>query len=255
MLNDIAGKLKAALVSATVVMACAGQAHAASFVGEWDPAFGPDFPNLGWRGKAVFVIPDACLAADGIYTNLSACANGGLQITSAKVDFYNLGSPPAIGSPIQPDLEFFQPSGTLTMEVRNGELYGVIGGFGDAVTSSFPDVISEGYQDTAPASFRLFFRDVPLGSSLSNGAGFADYYAQMSWTQKRDAGDSCINVWGVVLDCSYGFSSLDLQNGGSTFLKFTRLGLEVPEPGSLALLLPAVGMLAAFRRRKHAPAA
>jgi hypothetical protein len=54
--------------------------------------------------------------------------------------------------------------------------------------------------------------------------------------------------------CSFGYSSLDLQNGGSTFLTFQRVS-EIPEPGSLALLLPAVGMLAAFRRRKHAPAA
>ena len=226
MFREFAGLLKRVSAAAGVasLVAFAGQANAASYVGSWDPAFGLDFPNLGWRGEAYFEIPKECLASDGIYTNFSPCAsaNGGLKITGAKVDFYSVGSPPAIGSSIQPDLEFFQPSTTITMEVRNHQLFGVIGGFQTAVTSSFPDVITEGYQDTAPASFQLFFRDVPLGGSLINGPGTADYYAQMRWTQKRLAGDSCVTIFGVVVDCSFGYSSLDLQAGGNTFMRFRK---------------------------------
>jgi hypothetical protein len=201
------------------------------------------------------------LAVDGIYTNLSACANGGLQITSALVEFYNAGFVPNSpigqgGDPLVLDtLSYVQPSLTITMEVRNGELYGVIGGFQAAVTSSITEVTEEGFGQTAPASFELFFRDLPLGGSLINGAGTADYYAQMRWTQKRTATDCTrvrVNSFFSYYDpCSFGYSSLDLQNGGSTFLTFQRVS-EIPEPGSLALLLPAVGMLAAFRRRKQA---
>jgi hypothetical protein len=247
MFREFAGLLKRVSAAAGVasLVAFAGQANAASYVGSWDPAFGSAFPNLGWRGEAVFVIPDACLAVDGIYTNGSTCANGGLQITSAVVEFYNLSAPPAIGSPIGQNvtgvldtLYFVQPSLTITMDVRGGELFGVIGTFLTFDTSSIPLVTAMGYNG-ASATFGLGFRDDPLFSGNA-------YYAQMGWTQDRPCR--------FFVHCTK-FGKSDLQNSsGGSFLTFERI-LAVPEPGSLALLLPAIGMLAAFRRRKPAPAA
>jgi len=268
MFREFAGLLKRVSAAAGVasLVAFAGQANAASYVGSWDPAFGDDFPDLGWRGEAVFEIPDACLpqfgGANGVYvnfnvlgTNPSNCVDGGgLRIISAEVEFYNVND----SNNVLDTLYFVEPSATITMEVRDNELYGVIGSFLATATSIIDEVTQEGFEQDAPASFQLFFRDLPLGGSLINGPGTADYYAQMRWTQKRTATD-CTTVqlnrfFSYYDPCSFGYSALDLQSGGSTFLTFQRV-IEVPEPGSLALLLPAVGMLAAFRRRKPARAA
>ena len=59
MLKNIAKKLGGVFVAATALMA--GQAHGASFVGSWDPAFGSPFYNLGWEGTVQFTVPDQCL--------------------------------------------------------------------------------------------------------------------------------------------------------------------------------------------------
>jgi hypothetical protein len=40
-------------------------AHAAIYQPEYDPAYGPDFPDLGWRAKAALFVPDGCLSAVG----------------------------------------------------------------------------------------------------------------------------------------------------------------------------------------------
>jgi len=253
MFREFAGLLKRASAAAGVasLVAFAGQANAVSYVGSWDPAFGDDFQDLGWRGEAVFEIPKACLdLGAGIYTNLSPCAsaNGGLRITSAVVEFYQVGSEPTsivgegvIGAGGVLDiLEFQEPSFTITMEVdENRELSGVIGFFLTTDSSNISLVTSEGYQG-AGATFALGFIESPFGSG--------DYYAQMGWSQKRKWWEHCPL-------CSAGFSDLIQDPERGSFLTFRQVGLEVPEPGSLALLLPAVGMLAAFRRRRSASAA
>jgi hypothetical protein len=229
------------------LLAFAGQARAASYVGEWDPAFGSDFPGLGWRGSAIFEIPDACLATDGIKINNAGCAsNFALKMISAEVEFYDLSDP---GKATIDTLSFTQPSLALWMQVTGGELSGVVGAFGTFDSSSIQLITAQGYQG-AGATFGLGFVESPFGSG--------DYYAQMGWSQKRTATD-CTMVQGTYFSyydhCSKGLSELIRDPNRGPFLRFTQLGLEVPEPGSLALLLPAVGMLAVLRRRRHATAA
>jgi len=254
MFREFAGLLKRVSAAAGVasLVAFAGQANAASYVGSWDPAFSSAFPDLGWRGEATFEIPDECLAVDGIYTNFSPCAsaNGGLQITEATVEFYKVGFEPTSlvgqgGDPLVLDtLTFAQPSATITMEVKDGDLFGVIGAFLTFDTSNIPLISQWGWQG-AGATFGLGFIRDPLNPAVDG-----EYFAQMGWVQYR----TC-NFYSYSFKCKqFGVSDLENESGGS-FLTFRQVGLEVPEPGSLALLLPAVGMLAAFRRRRSASAA
>jgi len=261
MFREFAGLLKRVSAAAGVasLVAFAGQANAASYVGSWDPAFSSAFPNLGWRGQAIFVIPDECLESAGFYTNASTCAkdNGGLYITDGLVEFYEVGQEPTsvLGEGVIDQdgvldiLKFGPASATITMEVRKSditgdfELYGVIGAFLTTATSDI-DLVKTIY-GYGEATFGLGFVKDPL-LPLSTGV----YYAQMGWSQYRDC--KKFIYFGSAVPC---FGKSDLINeDGSSFLTFQRV-LEVPEPGSLALLLPAIGMLAAFRRRKPAPAA
>lgn len=112
-------------------------AQAAIYVGDWDPAFGSDFPDLGWRGEATFLVPDACLATDGWVLNGNACSGFGMQLLSAEVEFYRLSDPsnPAFHETLQFDVA---SSAVLAMELDDGLLTGVLGSFLYSRPSTLP---------------------------------------------------------------------------------------------------------------------
>lgn len=93
---------KAISVAALSLMALCNlpSAQAAVYVGDWDPAFGPALPNLGFAGRAKFFIPDACLAGPAnpgsFIPDGAACSGGGMYLIEAAVDLYNVSNPLAI---------------------------------------------------------------------------------------------------------------------------------------------------------------
>src|SRR5512137_2990796 len=95
MLKGMAEKVRAGLLSALVVLACAGQAQAASIIGKWDPAFGNPFPDLGWQGDVTFIVPDACLLLSGSVNNQNKCSDGQMALLFGNVGFYDLTPPPS----------------------------------------------------------------------------------------------------------------------------------------------------------------
>jgi hypothetical protein len=227
-----------AAIAATALLG--GQAHALQYIGKWDPAFGVDFATLGWKGQAVFFIPDACLASDGVKTNAGVCS--GMSILSAEVDFYDLGSPGTIIDKIF----FTTPSTDVTsMTVLGGSLSAVVGQFDYFVESNI-----NGPGGGGKTSFELGF----IQPDLENLARLAFKYLapcpeddeECKTKRKREKEEFDDELCLVT-----GFSQTDGTGGaGKPLISFARL--SVPEPGSVALMLPALGLLAAFRRRKAA---
>lgn len=88
----------ASLLAACAVAVPVGKADAAVFVGTFDPSFGGNLANLGFRGQATFFVPDACLGTSGFVVNANLCSNGAMSMTAATVDLYrfdlNLLAPP-----------------------------------------------------------------------------------------------------------------------------------------------------------------
>lgn len=98
------GRLRAFVASLAFGL-LAGGAQAVIYAGNYDPAYGAAFPDLGWRGEARFEVPDVCLAqGSGIYRLsdpafsgsstpgwLGACEDA--RVLGAKVEFYSLSDP------------------------------------------------------------------------------------------------------------------------------------------------------------------
>ena len=86
----VRGLLALALVVGVTAVA---PARAVTYVGQWDPAFGSDFPDLGWRGEVSFFVPNACLALTGFVSNANACSGFDMKFLGAEVEFYKVSDP------------------------------------------------------------------------------------------------------------------------------------------------------------------
>jgi hypothetical protein len=85
-----------AVFAVVAVLGGAGSAQAAVYTGHWDPPYGGIFPDLGWKGSATFILPDACLGLTGSFANAAAgCGGGGMQVLGATLEFYNSTTDPA----------------------------------------------------------------------------------------------------------------------------------------------------------------
>ena len=77
------------LAAAALVLTAALPAHATFVQGDWDPPFGPPFPDLGWRGTTTIFVPTACLVLTGTVVNDGALCPL-MSVVNAKVEFYDL---------------------------------------------------------------------------------------------------------------------------------------------------------------------
>lgn len=143
------------IIASTLAVAmifASSPAKAIIWTGAWDPAFGADFPDLGWRGEATFFLPDACLAEQGWVFNFESCSSFGMKIVSADVEFYKLSDPtnPAFHETLSFDIA---SSAVLSMKLDNGVLTGVLGTFLYSRPSTLP-IAGGPYTD-----FVLLFED------------------------------------------------------------------------------------------------
>ena len=92
-------------MAAAGLLLVAGTANAIIFVGDFDPAFGPLIPNLGFRGHSTFDVSAGCLTSRGLHTdNGDNCI---ITLLSASVDLYDTGQS---GTPTLQTLIFAPPA-------------------------------------------------------------------------------------------------------------------------------------------------
>jgi hypothetical protein len=216
-----------AMCALALSLALPGSAQAVFYAGAWDPAFGPAFPGLGWRGEATFFVPDACLSIEGTVTVGDTCTTGpggGLKIVSAEMEFYNLAAPATTLETL-----YFSTPSTLVFSVNlsGGELSAVVGAFGYILPTS------------------LTLAGAP---TTSFGLGFVGELAiSCFYDRSKEPRSFSIGLPGGSIGCS----DLEASDGSAPFLKFTRVS-AVPEPSVLLLLAgAALGLAGAARRRRH----
>jgi len=154
MFQKLAEKVKLGGAAIAVVAATfAAPTQAAIFAGDWDPAFGAAFPDLGWRGEAHFFVPDACLALDGWVFNFGQCS--GMKILDAEVEFYSLSDPTE--ATLETLLFDIPSNAVVSVNLDDGQLLGVVGGFTYFMPSTLP-LAGGPYSE-----FLLFFlADIPV---------------------------------------------------------------------------------------------
>lgn len=215
MLPKIKTKLQqaGALCVLALALALPGPAKAVIYAGMWDPAFGPAFPDLGWRGKAEFFVPDACVPINGVVLNTDPCSGSTMRILNAAVEFYRVSDPTEA---TVETLIFNLPSSTVTsMTLSDGLLTGLVGGFG--------------YLRTATSTL--------AGAGNLFGLFFDEDIAFMTYVK--------FTATGIVT----GESERTKEDG--PFIKFTRV-TPIPEPSSVLLFAAGLLSLGLVVRRRRA---
>lgn len=227
MFDDLSRHSWRHLLASLALAASAGTASAAVYTGSWDPAYGPAFPNLGWRGEARFFVPDACIArGPGIYRatvpgpGWSACEDS--RVLGAMVELYNLADPvTTLHTLLFPGSRFDPPD--LVAIGLDGEFAGLRTDF------ALPPVLvtDAALLGTGTFAFSVRFNKddvLPIGTTRLNHR--------------------------CVADC--GVSPPDGTSASDPNLSLQR----VPTPGTLALVLTAgvagIGVSGRLRRRRTA---
>ena len=234
-LNKLVSK---ALVAVVLGMLSLSAAQAALWTGAWDPRYGQPFDGnfdadiLGWRGNAVFEIPDECIVV-GTVTS-AACT--GMQLVSAQVTFYDFLTDATV------EVFDYAPADLGAFSATFGA-----GGLLTSLTSDF-------FAPRSPVS------DFSIINLYTFSLQFVEDGVRMYHTKDYDlwglpvgpfSPSQCEKYWLLRISqpwvCGYSGTYSDGTSAPAIVVTYTK----VPEPGSLALLLAAgtAGLLLRVRRR------
>lgn len=214
-INRARSLLSTALLGAAAMFGSAGPAQAALYTGNWDPAYGSIFPNMGWQASALFNVPDACLAL-GNGSNLpisGSCA--GFSVLSAEVDLYNVASPSTI-------LQSFNLNTNVIVngiDIAGGQLSGIDTGFFDYFVPSL---------------------------SIAGGGSY-------SFSLILYGGDQAQLIYANPAATSPGCAFLPVNGAmcGVSATAATGVFAPIPEPETYALMLAGLGAIAFAARRRR----
>lgn len=240
-----ARRRRRSLAAAALAGALALPAQAAIVVGTFDPAFGPLIPNLGFRGTVTVNVPDACFAVPaGFIPNADACSGNAMSLLAATVDLYNLNTP---GLPTLQNLVFGFGAGAVNGVVTGfdigtlqNELLGVDTAFSSLLLTSLFDAgptVSAADDINFSGTLKLRFVAVPPALQIPGNEPF--YAAYLYGCQNPPQG----GIGGGCAESKY---------APTVFQKrpVAEAPGALPEPGTLALIGLAAGLLLLGRRRR-----
>ncbi|MBK9243739.1 MAG: PEP-CTERM sorting domain-containing protein [Burkholderiales bacterium] len=265
----------AAMTAVAALAAVVSPAQAIIYAGAWDPTFGQPFVGsgspigygLGWRGTVDVFVPDSCAFGTGgrDYDASSSCAQGS-NVQSASVEFYDVADPLAA------------TKGTVTFSTSSMSIQALH--FIDNDLISLATLPSNWDQATwvSPAPpvspfFSLLFLDPatsdflrdPLGIFGGDILGVRDeippgYFGPLLLSHPTTDFDDIDSLWELIGAIralgNISISDVESEEGRPRYPNgalFAAAPIDIPEPGSLALM--AVALLATIwvvRTRRRA---
>ena len=207
--------LSVLLLSAATTLGSAGSVQAALYTGNYDPAYGGIFPQLGWQASAVFDVPDSCLAI-GTGNNIpisGPCA--GVDVLSAEVSFYNIANPDTILNSYALDPNVIVNG----INLAGGHLAGIDTGFFDFFVSEL----------SIAGSGQYGFSLILFGGNL----------AQLIFANPPQTSPACA------------FFPVPGASCGSSANPAIGVFAPLPEPETLALMLTGLGAIGLVARRRR----
>ena len=261
----------AARTAVVLALASPFAAQAGLVTGSWDPLFGPFLPGLSYQVKAVWDVPDGCrFQGDGVFSAGVGTACAGSTVVSARLRLFDTGeadpdnfdqnNPNSFSFEMNPP--FSPPDdrafGVVQVRVLDQQVIGIDAGqssnlptLTSPTSAHFNGVVATALNNSFGLHFGVFgpvvtcFQCSTDGEGRTRGnsdqpAGTAGLTQVLTTFNDRGAPalvDDNGNAVGVQLD----------ENGD--FVRRVVTGTPVPEPGSLALVLVALGSAAWLRRR------
>ncbi|MEO8302749.1 MAG: PEP-CTERM sorting domain-containing protein [Betaproteobacteria bacterium] len=257
---------RAAATAVSLVLGTSAQALVVK--GSFDPAFGAAYPNLGFRGYGEFFIDDACLnVPSGTFVWWDSTCGGAVNYTeamgliSAQVELYDTRDS---GANTLQTLAFTSPD-PLAIPGDNGPMWGVFleydSGLGrNTITGVDTLYIGPQYSTLDTEIYNgplwLFFvsGQKPIGcfseADCSSGSGSGSGSGS-SCGGSNFCIQSIATTTAMIATCD----QFEFQCGPETIsnpaeVTFAEVPSQVPEPGTLALLLGALGGGWLTRRRQ-----
>ncbi len=248
-MNWLTKRVNVALLCAAAALGVVGQGHAAYVVINADPAFTTDpaspLVNLGWRASGALYIPDECkdaaiafnqalpgvpvvLGPLGIFTSLCAAS----KFENVKLFFYDTRDPAKSTLETLSINYYFADTGfpasrnSVTQELIDFSfLDGELSGFHTSL--SFPKLANVDVAGGGAYRFSLEFSSDTARLVAFGATGPTNYWNRVAESSVRPA----VDIGPLLTDEQYA-------------------ALQIPEPGSMALALLALGAATALRRRR-----
>jgi hypothetical protein len=220
-------KLLGALLMSAIGLASAPVANGAAYRLAWDPLFSASgsLNNLGWQGEGEVVISDDCFNTEGLITvGIGSCTSA--TFTSLTVELYNYAD--SLSSPPPDVLE------TLTFVPHDPPLSGGITGLAIQILVSPPGTLE---------AIKTSLIGPIQASAITSGGGDdplpADSLVSIQFFAANfDIGPFTVDPQVKLKVCD--LQGQNCQTSDPATVSFTIVSADVPEPGTVALVLAAL---------------